>query len=78
MEPAREAGSYHRKVAHTEVLTLLETHVGQHPLPGGARPLREDSSPSGQRDRASVSVVVWVHACAKPVHSIQPPFVIIG
>lgn len=37
MEPAREAGCYHRNVAHTEVLTLLETHVGHgviHSLEG--------------------------------------------
>lgn len=40
MDPAREAGSYHRKVAHTEVLTLLETHVGHgviHSLEGRSR-----------------------------------------
>lgn len=40
MEPAREAGCYHRKVAHTEVLTLLETHVGHgviHSLEGRSR-----------------------------------------
>lgn len=80
MEPAREAGCYCRTGAHAEVLTLLETHVGHGVIhsPEGTQALREDSSPSGQRDRASVSVVAWVRARAKAVRSVQRPFVIAG